>query len=84
MGERSEAGAIAVAIDDIFATAAAAPADHFAFKVRPAPSCKLPGGVSCGALLSRCAQHQVANCLGVFHVDGLAYVTKTICSGLCV
>ena len=41
MGERAEAGAIALAIDDIFATAAAAPADHFAFKVCPAPlSCQ--------------------------------------------
>ena len=36
MGERTEAGAIALAIDDIFATAAAAPDDHFAFKVCPA------------------------------------------------
>ena len=33
MGERHEAGAIALAIDDIFATTAAAPADQFAFKV---------------------------------------------------
>ncbi|KAL0017954.1 hypothetical protein WJX77_004210 [Trebouxia sp. C0004] len=33
MGERHEAGAIALAIDDIFATTAAAPADQFAFRV---------------------------------------------------
>lgn len=33
MGERHEPGAIALAIDDIFATAAAAPSDQFAFKV---------------------------------------------------
>ena len=33
MGERLEAGAIAFAIDDIFAASAAAPADQFAFKV---------------------------------------------------
>jgi len=33
MGERHEAGAIALAIDDIFATTAAAPSDQFAFRV---------------------------------------------------
>ncbi|KAL0046363.1 hypothetical protein WJX82_010363 [Trebouxia sp. C0006] len=33
MGERHKAGAIALAIDDIFATTAAAPADLFAFRV---------------------------------------------------
>ena len=38
MGERHEAGAIALAIDDIFASAAAAPADQFAFRV----CCQVP------------------------------------------
>ena len=38
MGERHEAGAIALAIDDIFASTAAAPADQFAFRV----CCQVP------------------------------------------
>ena len=69
MGERHEAGAIALAIDDVFAIAAAAPDDEFAFRVCPDAYLPCPCVCSVYAVVCQCSfvMHvHVCLCVSVF------------------